>query len=485
MYCGREREEIKVGRKWDGIQARSLPMKDVFPRKRVCLASAAAALLGCALLVLATSPARACPMQFQRGDADSSGTLEITDPIKILGFLFLGTEEPSCLATADVNDDDVVNVSDPIHLLGFLFLGTPPPPEPYGSCGGDLTGGVLPCYSYPPCSTGEVKDLFASYGILRTIAGSGTVDTGRNGWQESFEGGPATAADLSTPHMALGDADGNIYIADKEAHAIRKVTPDGKIHTIAGMNTSGDDGDEPGPGIERHLSDPNGIWLRADGTLFILDTGNAKVRRLSTDGVLTTLFQVPGLAIGRGLWVSDAEDLAYVSSANRLLRWTPGGGVENFLGVFVQLGNLVVDRDGNIIVTDRGDHRVYRVTPDRQFTPIAGNGSRTGGGSGQPALETGLNGVRGVWLLDSGAFFVATHAGSQVWYVDTKGIIHLFLDGSPGNVHSGDGEPFDAPGFKVSEIRSVAMDPLGNLLIAENDFGYIRMVEYVQGPPCK
>ncbi len=345
--------------------------------------------------------------------------------------------------------------------------------------------GNLPCYSYPPCSTGEVDEVFASFGTLRTVAGSGTVDTGRNGWQASFEGGPATAADLSTPHMALGDADGNIYIADKEAHAIRKVTPDGTIHTIAGMNVSGDDGDEPGPGTERHLTDPNGIWLRADGTLYILDMGNAKVRRLSTDGELTTLFQVPGLVIGRGLWVSDAEDLAYVSSGSRLLRWTPGGGVENFLGVFSQLGNLVVDEGGNIIVTDRGDHRVYRVSPDRQFVPIAGNGSTTGGGSGQPALETGLDGVRGVWLLAGRGYFVATHKGSQVWYVDTKGIIHLFLDGSTGNVHFGDGERFDTPGHKVSEIRSVSMDPLGNLLIAENDFGYIRMVEHVQGPPCR
>ena len=76
---------------------------------------------------------------------------------------------------------------------------------------------------------------------------------------------------------------------DKDAHAIRKVTLDGVIVTVAGTNQAGDDGDTPGPGTERRLSSPNGLWVRDDGTLYILDLGNSKIRRLGTDGVLTTL----------------------------------------------------------------------------------------------------------------------------------------------------------------------------------------------------
>ena len=66
--------------------------------------------------------------------------------------------------------------------------------------------------------------------------------------------------------------------------------------------------------------------------------------------------------------------------------------------------------------------------------------------------------------------------GSQVWYVDTAGIIHLFLDGSPSDAHAGDGEPFDAPGLKVSEVRGISLDRDGNVIITEHDCGYVRKV---------
>jgi hypothetical protein len=88
-----------------------------------------------------------------------------------------------------------------------------------------------------------------SFGILTTIAGAGKSDDG-NEWQSSFEGGPATDAELSRPHMALTDAAGNIYIADKLSHGIRKVTPDGTIHTAAGTNVSGNARDSAIPAVE-------------------------------------------------------------------------------------------------------------------------------------------------------------------------------------------------------------------------------------------
>jgi hypothetical protein len=110
---------------------------------------------------------------------------------------------------------------------------------------------------------------------------------------------------------------------------------------------------------------------------------------------------------------------------------------------------------------------------------LAGNGDTFGGGDGFPALETGLPGVRGVWPVPSGGYFLATHAGSQVWYLDPQGIIHLFLDGSTGGAHSGDGEYFYLPGAKVSEIRSVTLDYEGNMLITENDAGFVRRIRFL------
>jgi hypothetical protein len=88
--------------------------------------------------------------------------------------------------------------------------------------------------------------------------------------------------------------------------------------------------------------------------------------------------------------------------------------------------------------------------------------------------------VRGVWPLEElGGYFLATQAGSQLWYLDSGGRIHLFLDGHPDGAHSGDGMPYSVPGAKVSQIRSVTRDRMGNLLITEHDAGYVRRIEFL------
>jgi hypothetical protein len=99
------------------------------------------------------------------------------------------------------------------------------------------------------------------------------------------------------------------------------------------------------------------------------------------------------------------------------------------------------------------------------------------------ALNTGLYGVRGVWLMPNGGYLLATHEGSQVLYVDASGIIHVFVDGALGNVHDGDGDYFHSPGLKVSEVRAVSMDSRGNILITENDYGYVRMISFLRLTP--
>ncbi len=185
---------------------------------------------------------------------------------------------------------------------------------------------------------------------------------------------------------------------------------------------------------------------------------------------------VPIIQTGRGLWVNGDESLVYFASNFVVKKWTPQRGVEVVAQGFRSLGNLAVDPAGRLVVTDRKGHRVYRIEEDGSPAPIAGNGATDGGGDGALALDTGLNGVRGIWILASGGYFLATHDGCQVWYVDTRGIIHLFLDGGPGS-HSGDGEPFRTPGLKIANPRAVTVDPAGNLIITENDYGFIRRVE--------
>ena len=322
----------------------------------------------------------------------------------------------------------------------------------------------------------QLEEFAQHYDVILTIAGKGDIDDkAENGWKSEFEGGPAVEAELSRPHFAMADNSGIIYIADKDAHAIRKIE-DGRIYTAAGTSIAGDDGD--GVAAEHQLSSPNGLWVRGDGTFYILDLGNSKIRKVATDGFMETLVDDPdGISLGRGLWVSDDENTIYYSSGNKIKKWTRSDGLLTYASGFSALGNLVVDPTGYVVATYRGADVVYRVFEDGSKTVIAGNGSSSGGGSGFPAGETGIDGVRGIWFFADMSYLLATHEGSQIWFVDNSGIIHLFLDGKEGDeYHSGDGQHFRTPGYKISEARSVSVDYQGNILIAENDRGFIRKI---------
>lgn len=325
----------------------------------------------------------------------------------------------------------------------------------------------------------QFQNFADSYGLLTTVAGKGELDnTGEIGWLPEYENGDAVDAELTRPHFAMADSNGNIYIADKDAHGIRKVTADGKIYTIAGTNVAGYNGD--GLGIESQLSSPNGIWVKADGTVYILDLGNDKIRRLDTAGKLETIADdTNGISLGRGLWVTLSEDSIFYSSSSQIKMWTKDSGIVTYSSGYSGLGNLTMDKNGYLVATERSSNFVYRISKDGKTKKIiAGNGSGSGGGTGYLATETGLNGVRGVWFLNDNSYFVATHEGSQIWYIDTGGKIYLFLDGKNGDeYHSGDGENYRTPGYKISEPRSVSVDYDGNVLITENDKGFIRKIE--------
>lgn len=325
----------------------------------------------------------------------------------------------------------------------------------------------------------QYEQFADSYSILSTIAGKGEFDSdGVIGWEAEFEDGDALLAELTRPHFAMADSAGNVFIADKDAHGIRMVSPDGNIRTVAGTSVAGDNGD--GPGTDCQLSSPNGLWVKWDGTVYILDLGNNKVRRLNTDGNLQTVFHdESGISLGRGIWVTKGEDSIFYASGSRIKLWTPEKGVEVFADGFSGLGNISQDRDGYLVLSDRTKNLVYRLSLDgSQKTIIAGNGTGFGGGDGYAAIETGLDGVRGIWFLEDNSYFLATHEGSQIWYVDVRDQIHLFLDGRDGDeYHSGDGEDYRTPGYKISEPRSVSVDYQGNVLICENDYGYIRKIK--------
>jgi sugar lactone lactonase YvrE len=179
-------------------------------------------------------------------------------------------------------------------------------------------------------------------GTFQTVAGNGT-----RGY--SGDGGPAPSAQLS---MQLGanialDAAGNVYIADAGNQRIRKVTLEGVIHTLAGNGTQGYGGDG-GPAASAQLNSPTGVAVDTGGNLYIADSGNARIRKVTTDGVIRTV-------AGNGTsGLSGDGGTATVAQLNQ-----PTG--------------VAVDADGNLYIADRINGRIRKVTKDGLITTVAGS----------------------------------------------------------------------------------------------------------------
>lgn len=118
-------------------------------------------------------------------------------------------------------------------------------------------------------------------GAIRTVAGTGVAGS-------SGDGGPAVEASLHLPVDLAFDAEGNLYIAEALGHRIRRISPDGRITTVAGTGARGYSGDG-GPALEAALDTPQGLALDASGNLYIADLGNHRVRRVDPEGRITTV----------------------------------------------------------------------------------------------------------------------------------------------------------------------------------------------------
>ena len=319
------------------------------------------------------------------------------------------------------------------------------------------------------CVAGDYETIVASYGEPALVAGLGQQQD-VNGWIPSMEGTNALHVELSNTHMTMADAAGNLYLADKESHSILKMTPDGVIHTVVGIHVAGNGSDTAQPGTSVALSNPNGLYVLPEGTVYILDRDNDKIRRLDTNGTVRTVVTntLPLLA-GRGLWASRDETTIFYTARTVLRKWTEAEGVTSYASGFDNLGNIDVDpTDGNLVVADRGDHRVYRVFPDGTRQVIAGDGSTQNHGDGGPATNAGLDEVRGIAFLPHGGYFLSTQGDGDIWYVDTNDIAHEFIQGS--------GSSTPLPYDEVCEPRGISIAPWGDLIITESDYAVIRVV---------
>jgi sugar lactone lactonase YvrE len=276
-------------------------------------------------------------------------------------------------------------------------------------------------------------------GTVKAIAGSSNTD-GYSG-----DGGPATAALLNDPTGIAVDSAGDLYIADLLNNGIRKITPDGIIHTIAGSGVANFTGDQ-GQASLATVNEPTGIAVDLTGNVYFGDSINYRVRRIDPSGTITTY-------AGNGNW-------GFV-----------GEGSQARGAVLSNPSRVLVDPSGNVYFSDTGNKRVRKVAPNGVISTVAGLGAIGFAGDGGPGTRALLAFPTGLALDSSGNLYIAD--GTRVRRVDTSGIITTFAgNGGPATSDSGDGGPAIDASIAATDI---AFDAAQNLYILDGNFGIRRV----------
>jgi uncharacterized protein (TIGR03437 family) len=271
---------------------------------------------------------------------------------------------------------------------------------------------------------------------IYTVAGNGTPGY-------SGDNGPATSAQMHGPYGAAADSAGNLYIADSGNNVIRKVS-NGVITTFAGNGTPGYTGDN-GPAASAQLNAPYGVAVDSAGNLYIADSANNVIREVS-NGVITTV-------AGNGTCCFSGDN----GQATSAQLFTPVA--------------VAVDSAGNLYIADFGNNVVRKVS-NGVITTVAGNGTYSYGGDNGQATSAELYQPNGVAVDSAGNLYIADTSNCRIRKVSNGVITTVAGNGTPG--FSGDGSP--ATSAELNAPYGVAVDSAGNLYIADTGNNRIRKV---------
>ena len=273
-------------------------------------------------------------------------------------------------------------------------------------------------------------------GVVTTLAGS----TG------GYLDATGTAAKFSNPYGAAVDASGNVYVADYNNNRIRKVTRLGVVTTLAGST----DGFANGTGTGAKFYYPTGVAVDASGNVYVADIGNARIRKVTALGVVTTFAGSSyGYLDGTGTAAQfagpsgvavDASGNVYVGDQYnlRIRKVTAGGvvttlagsgdyGAANGTGVAASFNGpfgVAVDASGNVYVADAGNNRIRQVTAAGVVTTLAGT---TSGFANGPAATAQFNGMTGVAVDAGGNVYVADSYNNRIRKVTAGGVVTTVL----------------------------------------------------------
>lgn len=301
------------------------------------------------------------------------------------------------------------------------------------------------CDSIPRIGLCMLLAAAVAYGqAIATIAGTGTATF-------SGDGGPASQAALNSPYGVAVDSAGNVYLADSGNNRIRKINSAGVITTVAGCGNQTSAcvqaglGDG-GPATAPFINNPWDVVADSAGNFYFTDSANMRIRMVNASGNITTV-------AGGGLN-------------------NPGDGG---LAVDAQLINpmgLAIDSSGNLYFTDAGANVVRKVSTSGIITTIAGNGGKGFSGDGLQAPNATLNGPHGVGVDSAGNVYIADTLNVRVRKVNTAGIITTVAgNGQAGATKNG----ATATNTSLNYPWSVKADAAGNIYIS--DLQNIRVFE--------
>jgi len=287
---------------------------------------------------------------------------------------------------------------------------------------------------------------------IRKVNPDGTIHTmagkGKSGY--TGDGGPALEASFNLPHEIRFDRDGNAYIADMQNHAIRKLdAKSGKITTFAGSGTPGYSGDG-GPADKAQLKQPHSIVFGSDGDLYICDIGNHAIRRVDMKTGRISTFAGTGKA-------GATPDGAPIEG-------TPLRGPRS----------LDVDKDGNLWLATRDGNQVFKLDlKTKTIHHIAGTGKSGFTGNGGPAKEATLSGPKGI----------AIDAKGNVWLADCESHSIRMIDARTGNIEliagtgiKGNGPDGDPLKCQMARPHGVFVDADGSVFIGDSESHRVRVL---------
>lgn len=330
---------------------------------------------------------------------------------------------------------------------------------------------------------------------ITTVAGNGKAGS-------SGDGGPATSAELNGPRGVTEDIYGNLYIAEYNGQRVRKVTPTGTITTLAGNGTQGYSGDG-GPATSAELNGPYRVTVDNAGNVYIPDSGNSRVRKVSANGTITTIAGNGNSAYSGDGGLATAASLEYPEAiafdsvgnyyiadeeANVIRKVTPGGTITTAVGtgVATYTGDngpatsatldgpvgVQVDAAGDLYISDQLNNVIRKVT-NGIITTVAGNGLFGFSGDGGPATKAELGYPASIGLDAAGNLYIPDINNYRIRVLLTNGTI-TSVAGDGGEGYSGDNGP--ALSAELNAPRSVSVAPNGNVYIGDFGNNVVRLL---------